>query len=155
MERTDAFFFPRRRAQKEGSGSLIVAHCSQRGVFTVRQQRCLAAVALCLRKCSVRWSELLEVMADSRGRLAEREPICCFTHTGVMGTLEDVHNQNPPLKTTPPSETPWPQFVSCLREAAGNSNTLEFYVTWKNVFMLMAFLCLWGLFLCFDYYFAT
>lgn len=80
MEGIDLVFLLRRKIQKEGSGSLIVAHCSQRGVFTVRQQRCLAAVALCLHKCSLQWSELLEVMADSTGRLTERTHLLLNTH---------------------------------------------------------------------------
>lgn len=65
--------------RRQFSIALKAAHCSQ-GVFTVCQQRCLAAVALCLHKCSVWWSRLVEVTADSTESLTEKAHLLLNTH---------------------------------------------------------------------------
>lgn len=67
--------------RRQFSIALKAAHCSW-GVFTVCQQRCLAAVALCLHKCWVRWSKLVGVTADSTGGLTEKAHLLLNMHGG-------------------------------------------------------------------------
>lgn len=50
-------------------------------VFTVCQQWCLAVVALRLHKCSVWWSKLVEVTADSNERLTDWKNPSAAEHT--------------------------------------------------------------------------
>lgn len=57
--------------RRQFSVVLKAVHCWWR-VFSVCQQQCLAAVALCLHKCSVWWGNLVEVTADSTERLLEK-----------------------------------------------------------------------------------
>lgn len=65
--------------RRQFSIALKASHCS-RGMFTVCQQWCLSAVALCLHKCSLWWSKLVEVTADSTESLTERAHLLLNMH---------------------------------------------------------------------------